>query len=421
MTHSYLNYFSAGLDDLETQSLRRKLKISESPSGPLMMIDGQEMLTFCSNDYLGLANHPKLSQAIQQGLELYGSGSGASHMISGHHLAHDQLEKALAQTQASYIPKVKALFFSTGYMANLAAITALTAIAATDKNQNQMVKGEINSEGPLIFSEELNHASLIDGVRLAQKQNRAIAKVFPHQDLSTLEKLLAQSVSTPSPIKLIVTDAVFSMDGDLAKFTDLLKLAHQYDALLLIDDAHGFGVLGQHGHGALEAFQMKYSDEAASRIIYIGTLGKAAGLSGAFIAAHETLIEWIMQKGRSYIYTTASPPAIAHGLLKSLELLSDQSHRQSLQRNISYWKNHLNLKKWSLMPSETAIQPIVIGSNEAALKVAQALYQKKIWVPAIRPPTVPQGTARLRITLSASHTTEQIAQLIEALQEIEHE
>lgn len=421
MTHSYLNYFSAGLDDLETQSLRRKLKISESPSGPLMMIDGQEMLTFCSNDYLGLANHPKLSQAIQQGLELYGSGSGASHMISGHHLAHDQLEKALAQTQASYIPKVNALFFSTGYMANLAAITALTAIAATDKNQNQMAKEEINSEGPLIFSEELNHASLIDGVRLAQKQNRAIAKVFPHQDLSTLEKLLAQSVSTPSPIKLIVTDAVFSMDGDLAKLTELLKLAHQYDALLLIDDAHGFGVLGQHGHGALEAFQMKYSDEAASRIIYIGTLGKAAGLSGAFIAAHETLIEWIMQKGRSYIYTTASPPAIAHGLLKSLELLSDQSHRQSLQRNISYWKNHLNLKKWSLMPSETAIQPIVIGSNEAALKVAQALYQKKIWVPAIRPPTVPQGTARLRITLSASHTTEQIAQLIEALQEIEHE
>ncbi len=421
MTHSYLNYFSAGLDDLETQSLRRKLKISESPSGPLMMIDGQEMLTFCSNDYLGLANHPKLSQAIQQGLELYGSGSGASHMISGHHLAHDQLEKALAETQASYIPKVKALFFSTGYMANLAAITALTAPVATDKNQNQMAKWEINSEGPLIFSEELNHASLIDGVRLAQKQNRAIAKVFPHQDLSTLEKLLAQSVSTPSPIKLIVTDAVFSMDGDLAKLSELLKLAHQYDALLLIDDAHGFGVLGQHGHGALEAFQMKYSDEAASRIIYIGTLGKAAGLSGAFIAAHETLIEWIMQKGRSYIYTTASPPAIAHGLLKSLELLSDQSHRQSLQRNISYWKNHLNLKKWSLIPSETAIQPIVIGSNEAALKVAQALYQKKIWVPAIRPPTVPQGTARLRITLSASHTTEQIAQLIEALQEIEHE
>lgn len=421
MTHSYLDYFSARLADLETQSLRRKLKVSESPSGPLMMIDGQEMLTFCSNDYLGLANHPELSKAIQEGLELYGSGSGASHMISGHHLAHDQLEKALAQTQASFIPEVKALFFSTGYMANLAAITALTAITTTDKNQNQIPKGEASNQGALIFSEELNHASLIDGVRLAQKQNRAVAKVFPHQDLSTLEKLLAQSMSTSSPIKLIVTDAVFSMDGDLAKLTELLKLAHQYDALLLIDDAHGFGVLGQHGHGALEEFQMKYSNEAASRIIYIGTLGKAAGLSGAFIAAHQTLIEWILQKGRSYIYTTASPPAIAHGLLKSLELLSDQSHRQSLQRNISYWKNHLNLKKWSLMPSETAIQPIVIGSNEAALKVAQALYQKKIWVPAIRPPTVPQGTTRLRITLSASHTTEQIAQLIDALQEIEHE
>ncbi len=415
MKPPHLDYFSERLDDLENQSLRRKLKISESPSGSRMMIDGQEMLTFCSNDYLGLANHPELSKAIGQGLELYGSGSGASHMISGHHLAHDQLEKALAKTQAAFIPEVKALFFSTGYMANLAAITALTTMISTSKDQDQM------NQGPLIFSEELNHASLIDGVRLAQKQNRAAVKVFPHQDLATLEKQLAESVNTSQPIKLIVTDAVFSMDGDLAQITELLDLAHRYDALLLLDDAHGFGVLGQHGHGALEEFQIKSSHEAASRIIYIGTLGKAAGLSGAFIAAHQTLIEWILQKGRSYIYTTASPPAIAHGLLKSLELISDDSYRKALQKNIAYWKEHLKLKKWSLMPSDTAIQPIVIGSNEEALKVAQALYQKKIWVPAIRPPTVPEGTARLRITFSASHTTEQIAQLIQALQEIEHE
>jgi 8-amino-7-oxononanoate synthase len=403
MTVRYINHFNHLLDDLEQHSLKRTLKICDSASAPIMTIDGQAMLTFCSNDYLGLANHPDLAKAISEGLQLFGSGSGASHMISGHHRPHDDLEKALAKTQAVFIPEVRASFFSTGYMANLAAITAISS----GLGSNQVMS---------IYSEELNHASLIDGVRLASKQNQAKIQIFPHQDLQALEQLLANDTNQ---FKLIVTDGVFSMDGDIAKVAELLKLAHQYDALMLIDDAHGFGVLGQHGFGILEHAGIQKTNEAAARIIYIGTLGKAAGISGAFITGHKTLIEWIMQKGRSYIYTTASPPAIAHGLLKSLELISDDSHRVSLNKNIQYWKKTLRLNKWKLMPSDTAIQPIMIGKTEDALRVAQQLYQKNIWVPAIRPPTVPADTARLRITFSASHTTEQIDQLTQALMEIE--
>ena len=405
MTLKYINHFNHLLDDLEQRSLKRTLKICDSASAPVMTIDGQAMLTFCSNDYLGLANHPELAKAITEGLQRFGSGSGASHMISGHHRPHDVLEKALAKTQAAFIPEVHALFFSTGYMANLAAITAISGSLGS----NQVMS---------IYSEELNHASLIDGVRLASKQNQAKVQVFPHQNLSALEQLLAKDTNQ---FKLIVTDGVFSMDGDLAKVTELLKLADQYDALILVDDAHGFGVVGQHGGGILEYAGIRNTDEAAARIIYIGTLGKAAGISGAFIAAHKTLIEWITQKGRSYIYTTASPPAMAHGLLKSLELMSDDSYRASLNKNIQHWKKTLHLNKWSLMPSDTAIQPIMIGKTEDALQVAQQLYQKNIWVPAIRPPTVPADTARLRITFSASHTTEQIDHLIQALMEIEHD
>jgi 8-amino-7-oxononanoate synthase len=403
MTLRYIDHFSHLLGDLDQQSLKRTLKICDSASAPVMTIDDQAMLTFCSNDYLGLANHPELAKAISEGLQLFGSGSGASHMISGHHRPHDDLEKALAKTQEAFIPEVRALFFSTGYMANLTAITAISSSLGS----NQVMS---------IYSEELNHASLIDGVRLASKQNQAKVQVFPHQDLQALEQLLANDTNQ---FKLIVTDGVFSMDGDLAQVTELLKLAHQYDALILVDDAHGFGVLGQHGFGILEHAGIQKSDEAASRIIYIGTLGKAAGISGAFVSGHKTLVEWILQKGRPYIYTTASPPALAHGLLKSLELISDNSYRTALNHNIQYWKKTLRLKKWVLMPSDTAIQPIMIGKTEDSLQVAQQLYKKNIWVPAIRPPTVPANTARLRITFSASHNKEQIDQLVQALVEIE--
>ena len=412
MSNRYLRHYSSQLDDLERASLRRKLKISQSATAPLMTINGRDMLTFCSNDYLGLANHPALASAIQEGIDLYGSGSGASHMISGHSMAHDQLETALAKTQSAFIPEVQALFISTGYMANLACITGLSSGLISDSSSGQDGAPTHMS----IYSEELNHASLIDGARLAHKQNNAAIHVYPHQDLTYLEHLLQKD---SNPFKLIITDAVFSMDGNIAKIDQLLKLAETYDALLMIDDAHGFGVLGEHGHGTLEHFGITANDPRSSRIIYIGTLGKAAGLSGAFIAAHPSLTEWIMQKGRAYIYTTASPPSIAHGLIKSLELMSDKSHRNNLNSNIAYWKKHLHLKKWQLMASDTAIQPIIIGSNEDALSAATALDAAGIWVPAIRPPTVPLGSARLRVTLSASHTHEQIDSLIQSLHDIE--
>jgi 8-amino-7-oxononanoate synthase len=407
MSHSYIQHYRDLLQHLDQQSLRRKLKISESASAPEMVINGRSMLTFCSNDYLGLANHAELTGALIEGAQLYGAGSGASHMISGHNQAHEQLEKKLADTQASFIPQVKALFFSTGYMANLAAITGLCSLG----NQNATLR-------MTIFSEELNHASLIDGVRLASKQNNAQVKVYPHHDLKRLEKLLSED---PNPFKLIVTDAVFSMDGDIAPIDQLLELAEKFNALILIDDAHGFGLLGQQGLGALDMFNIRSNNPNSARIIYMGTLGKAAGLSGAFIAAEENLVEWIMQKGRTYIYTTASPPLVAHGLLKSLELMAQPHHRQQLYNNIQYWQKNLQLKKWQLMPSSTAIQPIVIGSNADALKVAQLLDHQNIWVPAIRPPTVAEGTARLRVTLSATHTESQINQLIEALHAIEND
>lgn len=408
MANSYIDHYQNLLEDLDKKSLRRKLKVSESATAPEMVINGRSMLTFCSNDYLGLANHPELIEALIQGAQLYGAGSGASHMISGHNHAHGQLEKALTNTQLSFIPQVKSLFFGTGYMANIAAITGLCSLAS-QANANARMS---------IFSEELNHASLIDAVRLATKQNQANIKVYGHQDMSQLESLLADDAN---PFKLIVTDAVFSMDGDIAQIDQLLALAEKYDALVMIDDAHGFGLLGKNGQGVLELFNIQADEPRATRIIYMGTLGKAAGLSGAFIAANHHLVEWIMQKGRTYIYTTASPPLIAHALLKSLELMAQTQHRDQLHKNVGYWQSNLKLKKWHLMPSSTAIQPIIIGSNDDALRVAQELDLKNIWVPAIRPPTVAEGTARLRVTLSATHTFAQIDQLIKALHNIEND
>ena len=399
MTHQYLQRFQSQLNLLDEQFLRRKTRVCETPSAPQMTIEGRDMLTFCSNDYLGLANHPEVAQALREGVQHYGNGSGASHLISGHSKAHQLIEEALASTQANHIPEVQAITLSTGFMANMAMITGL-------------INGLSESDGITIFSEELNHASLIDSIRLAGQQKKFDLRIYGHQNLNELEALLS---SDKNRQKIIVTDAVFSMDGDIANLTELIKLAEQYDALLVVDDAHGFGVLGQDGHGSLEHFNLKPN----SRIIYMGTLGKAAGISGAFIAAHQDIVQWILQTGRAYIYTTASPPMIAHGLLKSLDLIQTGDVRRQLFNNIAYFKKNLSLKHWKLLDSGTAIQPIVIGDNAKALSVAQQLFDQGIWAPAIRPPTVPKGTARLRITLSAAHQPEQINRLVVALHSAE--
>ena len=386
--------------ELDKQLLRRKLRITESPCDIKASVGQRELKAFCSNDYLGLANHPKLVSAIAEGANLYGVGSGASHLISGHSIAHDLLEKKLATFESKHIPNARALFFSTGYLANMSAITSLTRLAG---------QGEAS-----IYSAKLNHASLIDGVRLASAQTKAMVTLFDHQNLNSLENGLKQDTR---PLKLIVLDGVFSMDGDIAPIEKLLHIAEKYDALLMVDDAHGFGVLGKQGHGILEQSQVH-----SERIIYIGTLGKAAGVSGAFICAAAPFIEWLIQKGRPYIYSTATPPALAHTLLTSLELIeSDEGtrRRKQLSQLIEIWRNEMTFSSWEKTASSTPIQPVILGSNANALAAAKLLDEAGYWIPAIRPPTVPVGSSRLRITFSAKHSIDDLRELMKTLKMIE--
>lgn len=376
------------LEALEVDGLRRHRRTTDTPCAPHIHVDGRTMLAFCSNDYLGLAAHPALIDALADGARRYGAGSGASHLISGHSRAHALLEERLAAFMRPDIADAGALYFCTGYMANLAV---LSAFGGTDTD---------------LFCEALNHASLIDGARLS----RASVRVFAHGALDQLDTLLGASHAA---CKVVVTDSVFSMDGDLAALPALLALCEAHQAWLVIDDAHGFGVLGQHGRGALEHFGV-----CSPQVIYMGTLGKAAGVGGAFVAAHRTVIEWLIQRARPYIYTTASPPALAHALLTSLDLIGGtegRHRRQRLQELIQRFRAGLALNKWRGMASDTPIQPVLIGTNMATMAAADALYSQGIWVGAIRPPTVPQGTARLRITLSAAHQDSQVDRLVTSL------
>ena len=378
---------------LEAQSLTRRRRIAESACAPQQLVDGRAMLAFCSNDYLGLAAHPRVVEALREGASLYGAGSGASHLISGHSRAHALLEERLAAFVSPNLVDARALYFSTGYMANLAVLTALGA-----------------EPDAMIFSEALNHASLIDGARLA----RANVSVYPHGDVAALA---AQLEASSAGTKIVVTDSVFSMDGDLAPLPELLALCERHGAWLVVDDAHGFGALGAHGRGALEHFALR-----SPNLVYVGTLGKAAGVSGAFIAAHASVIELMIQRARPYIYTTASPPAIAHALLTSLDIIEGEegaSLRAHLAALIAQLDDELTLTRWQRPVSHTAIQPIVIGANDEALRVAASLHAQGLWVPAIRPPTVPTNTARLRITLSAAHTPEQVTRLAQAINQLE--
>ena len=388
--------------DLDLQLLKRKLRITSSPCDSKVLIEERELKAFCSNDYLGLANHPEIANAWSEGAQKYGVGSGASHLISGHSIAHELLEKRLAAFQSCHIPKARTLFFSTGYLANLTAITGLVRLASPGNAS--------------IYSAKLNHASLIDGVRLASAQTNAVVTLFDHTRLDSLIEAIKKDTK---PFKLIVTDGVFSMDGDLAPIKELLAIAEQYDALLMVDDAHGFGVLGKQGHGILEQKNI-----CSDRIIYIGTLGKAAGVSGAFICAQDSFIEWLIQKGRPYIYSTATPPAIAHALLKSLEIIETDEGKQRrthLDKLIDIWQKEMHFSAWKKISSSTPIQPLILGSNANALLAAQLLDDAGYWIPAIRPPTVPVGSARLRITFSANHSEDDLRALINTLQSIEQQ
>ena len=373
------------LDERAAQGLRRRRCVLESPQGVRITADGKSYLSFCSNDYLGLARHPQLIASLQAGAQQHGVGSGASHLVSGHSVAHQQLENELA----AFVHKPAALLFSTGYLANLGAVQALVG------------------RGDTVFADKLNHASLNDAMLLS----RAEVKRYRHNEVAHLEQLLEQ---TKNGRKLIITDAVFSMDGDLAPLPELLALCERYDAWLLVDDAHGFGVLGNEGRGSLAHFNLD-----SPRIIYMATLGKAAGVSGAFVAAEQVVIDTLVQNARSYIYTTASPPALASALLASLEVLREEEwRREQLCELIAQLRGGLKNLPWTLMSSSTPIQPLLVGSNEAAVVLSEGLRTRGIWVPAIRPPTVPQGTARLRISLSSAHCKQDVMQLIKALHEL---
>ena len=404
MTKSFnaLKLAEEQIADLDQQLLKRKLRITNSPCDTKALVEDRELKAFCSNDYLGLANHSEIAKALSEGAQKYGVGSGASHLISGHSITHDLLEKRLASFQSAHIPKARALFFSTGYLANLTAITGIARLAPQGSGS--------------IYSAKLNHASLIDGVRLASAQTNASVTLFDHTQPDLLIDLLKKDSKT---LKLIVTDGVFSMDGDLAPVKKLLEIAEEYDALLLVDDAHGFGVLGKQGHGILEQENI-YSD----RIIYIGTLGKAAGVSGAFICAQDNFVEWLVQKGRPYIYSTATPPAIAHALLKSLEIIESDEGKQrraQLHRLIDIWQQEMIFSTWEKVSSCSPIQPLILGGNADTLLAATLLDEAGYWIPAIRPPTVPVGSSRLRITFSANHSENDLRSLIKTLQLIERQ
>lgn len=386
MTDSLLEALRQELEQKEADGLLRKRRLISSPQQPHLQADGKLLLSFCSNDYLGLANHPRLQTALQQGASRAGVGSGASHLITGHHQYHHELEEALAK----FVGLPQALLLTTGYMANMAAVCGLMG------------------KGDALFADKLNHASLNDGALLS----RADLNRYPHGDIETLERMLESSTAQR---KMVITDSVFSMDGDIAPLRALLELCDRYNAWLLIDDAHGFGVLGEQGRGCLSHFNLH-----SPRIIYMATLGKAAGVAGAFIAGKKVVIDYLMQNARTYIYTTAMPPALAATSLESLQLIEESdARRHHLRMLVATLKSDLQLKRWQLAESSTPIQPVLIGSNDEVLRVSEHLLEQGILVPAIRPPTVPKGSARLRISLSAAHTEEDVHLLIRALQHAE--
>lgn len=372
----------------EQKSLRRTRVVVQSPQSTHITIDQCEYLAFISNDYLGLANHPKLVEAACEGAHRLGVGAGASHLLHGHFSSHHELENALAR----FVEFPRALLFSTGYMANIGIVTALVG------------------REDAIFADKLNHASLNDAALLS----RAKFIRYPHLDLAMLQRRLAASLAKR---KLVISDAVFSMEGDRAPVAELIALCERYHAMLLLDDAHGFGVLGRQGRGSLFALPLR--EKHSPNVIYMATLGKAAGVFGAFVAAQTEVIETLIQSARSYIYTTASPALLSHALLTSLELIEhDEWRRDALSCNIAQLRQELRSLPWSLLASETAIQPLLVGDNDRTVRLSHALREYGILVAAIRPPTVPHGTARLRISLSALHQPQDIERLAQGLRKL---
>ncbi|MBI5268085.1 MAG: 8-amino-7-oxononanoate synthase [Burkholderiales bacterium] len=393
---TWLDDFDTRLAERQAAHLIRRRRVVEPAGGARLQVDGRELLAFCSNDYLGLAGHPALRDAVHAAVDRYGVGSGASPMVSGHSAANAALEQELA----AFVQLPRALYFYAGYATNASIVPALVG------------------PGDAIFSDALNHACLIDGARLS----KAAIRRYDHADLAALDAALA---AEPARRKLILSDAVFSMDGDIADIPALIALAERHDALLLVDDAHGFGVLGPQGRGALAAVG-RTGAGASERVIYMATLGKARGVAGAFVAGPQRLVEWLLQATRSYTFATAAPALLAEALRASLRVVAGEEgdqRRAHLHALVARLRDGLapgadaavDAAGWRLLPSDTPVQPLVIGENAPALAVMQQLHDAGLWVPAIRPPTVAPGTARLRIALSAAHTLADVDRLVAAL------
>lgn len=380
-----LDGLQQGLEQRKEEHLYRSRKVLESAQSVEPVIDGRKVLSFCSNDYLGLANHPDVIKSFKQAADKYGVGSGSAHLVSGHSTEHHALEEELAD----FMGTERALLFSTGYMANLGVVSALC---------------DRHSE---IYEDKLNHASLLDAALLS----RAKRIRYPNLNTSSLEERLSNSEADN---KLVISDGVFSMDGDLAPLDKLVNLANENHATLMIDDAHGIGVLGEKGKGIVEHFGLG-SEQVP---VLVGTLGKAFGTAGAFVAGSDVLIETLIQQARSYIFTTAMPAAVAAATRKSLQLLEEENwRREKLQSLIQQFRRGAEDLDLKLMDSITAIQPIIIGKSEQTLALSEKLFEKNILISAIRPPTVPEGTARLRVTFSATHTEKHVEKLLTALDE----
>ena len=377
--------FRLDLEQLSQQDLYRSRRVIDGPQSVVLNVNGKSVINFSSNDYLGLANHPEVVAAFKNAVDQYGVGSGSAHLICGHSRAHHALEEELAE----FTGREKALLFSTGYMANVGVISAVVG------------------RGDYVLEDRLNHASLLDGGLLS----RAQFSRFKHADYADLQAHMLNSAGR----KLVVSDGVFSMDGDLADLPLLVELVDQYQAGLLIDDAHGFGVLGKNGGGIVEYFGLTQNQVP----ILMGTLGKAFGTFGAFVAGSDELIQWLIQKARSYVFTTALPPAVAEATRTSLRLLQTESwRREHLQALIARFRLGALQQGLQLMDSFTPIQPILVGDSQQAMTISSALLERGFLLSPIRPPTVPKGTARLRVTFSAEHQYHQVDALLDALSKV---
>jgi len=377
-----LHSLRADLESRKVQGLYRSRRVIDGPQGVLVHCDGRELLSFCSNDYLGLASDPRLAESMREGTRRYGVGSGAAHLISGHSAAHHALEDELA----ALLGAGRALLFSTGYMANLGVLSALLG------------------RGDTLLQDKLNHASLIDGATLCGAKLRR----YRHGDMQGLQRMLDGAEGQC----LVASDGVFSMDGDLAPLSEMANLAKQHDAALMVDDAHGFGVLGEQGRGSVAAAGLGFAEVP----VYMATLGKALGTAGAFVAGSEDLIETLIQRARSYVYTTAMPAALAEATRTSLRIMAEEQWRRDhLQLLVKRFRDGAISLGLQVMDSSTPIQPVLLGDAETAVRWSNSLLEQGILVTAIRPPTVPQGSARLRVTFSAAHQPEQVDRLLEAM------